>query len=122
MMFRRAFKQGEPVKMTAPDGCAVLILGYVSFPNCVGFVDDGYLDIYGSHPPLHFIDGNMKIVGETEVVAGHVFAPVEQGDPAAGIWYKMLAKRDPMTFHEDTEYLIRTAYLDKLVSEAAAKS
>jgi hypothetical protein len=95
MMFRRAFKQGEPVKMTAPDGCSVLILGYVVFDDCVGFVD----------------------VGETEVVAGHVFAPVEQGDPAAGIWYEMLGKRDPMTFHEDTEYLIRNAYMQKLVSE-----
>lgn len=110
MKFEEAYSKGWPTKVKRPNGSEVLVLGYVRFKEAVVYVDDGYLADIVPHDPIHLIAGEAVERGDSLLVGGHEFAPIEHGEPAAYAWRKLVGARDPETIYDSSEWEARKRY------------
>jgi hypothetical protein len=126
LKFRDAYAAGDPVKVSLPHGGELLVFGWRELEDGVGYVDDGYFDTFPTRPCVHFIPGKPKDRGDTVVIGGHVFRPVEQGDwPAVRPWQDLVAKYvregDIETIHDVTEWMLWQEHTARLARRILAK-
>lgn len=111
--FETAYCEGLPVKVMVPQGFELIVVGYVEFGDRIGWMDDGFIDAFPGHPPLHYSVGKVRRVGNDLFVAEHRFSAVAHGDRVAGIWYDLFKDIDVREVQRSAEVLIRERYADQ---------
>lgn len=112
MNFATEYMGSGAVCVDTPNGGTQLVLGFVAFPDGVGWMDDGFLEHQPGHPPLHQLKGIMEVDGAALVIEGHRFRPIRDGEEAARVWRQIEATHHVSSIHRHAEHRIKINRLD----------